>query len=57
MRNTTIVILAMMMTALMSPLTLAEAQDDGSTQTISSSETWTSDNTLNGNVTISNVVY
>ena len=38
----------------MSPLTLAEAQDDGSTQTISSSETWTSDNTLNGNVTISN---
>ena len=52
--NTTIVILAMMMTALMSPLTLAEAQDDGSTQTISSSETWTSDNTLNGNVTISN---
>ena len=51
--NTTIVILAMMMTALMSPLTLAEAQDDGSTQTISSSETWTSDNTLNGNVTIS----
>ena len=46
--NTTIVILAMMMTALMSPLTLAEAQDDGSTQTISSSETWTSDNTLNG---------
>ena len=37
----------------MSPLTLAEAQDDGSTQTISSSETWTSDNTLNGNVTIS----
>ena len=52
--NTTIVILAMMMTALMSPLTLAEAQDDGSTQTISSSETWTSDNTLNGNVIISN---
>ena len=52
--NTTIVILAMMMTALMSPLTLAEAQDDGSTQTISSSETWTSDNTLNGNVTVSN---
>ena len=52
--NTTIVILAMMMAALMSPLTLAEAQDDGSTQTISSSETWTSDNTLNGNVTISN---
>ena len=52
--NTTIVILAMMMTALMSPLTLAEAQDDGSTQTISSSQTWTSDNTLNGNVTISN---
>ena len=52
--NTTIVILAMMMTALMSPLTLAEAQDDGSTQTISSSETWTSDNTLNGIVTISN---
>ena len=52
--NTTIVILAMMMTALISPLTLAEAQDDGSTQTISSSETWTSDNTLNGNVTISN---
>ena len=52
--NTTIVILAMVMTALMSPLTLAEAQDDGSTQTISSSETWTSDNTLNGNVTISN---
>ncbi len=51
--NTTIVILAMMMTALMSPLTLEEAQDDGSTQTISSSETWTSDNTLNGNVTIS----
>ena len=51
--NTTIVILAMMMAALMSPLTLAEAQDDGSTQTISSSETWTSDNTLNGNVTIS----
>ena len=51
--NTTIVILAMMMTALMSPLTLAEAQDDGSTQTISSSETWTSDNTLNGNVTVS----
>ena len=38
----------------MSPLSLAEAQDDGSTQTISSSETWTSDNTLNGNVTISN---
>ncbi len=38
----------------MSPLTLAEAQDDGSTQTISSSETWTSDNTLNGNVTVSN---
>ena len=38
----------------MSPLTLAEAQDDGSTQTISSSETWTSDNTLNGIVTISN---
>ena len=38
----------------MSPLTLAEAQDDGSTQTISSSETWTSDNTLNGDVTISN---
>ena len=37
----------------MSPLTLAEAQDDGSTQTISSSETWTSDNTLNGNVTVS----
>ena len=52
--NTTIVILAMMMTAMMSPLTLAEAQDDGSTQTISSSETWTSDNTLNGNVTVSN---
>ena len=52
--NTTIVILAMMMTALMSPLTLAEAQDDGSTQPISSSETWTSDNTLDGNVTISN---
>ena len=52
--NTTIVILAMMMAALMSPLTLAEAQDDGSTQTISSSETWTSDNTLNGNVTVSN---
>ena len=52
--NTTIVILAMMMTALISPLTLAEAQDDGSTQTISSSETWTSDNTLNGNVTVSN---
>ena len=51
--NTTIVILAMMMAALMSPLTLAEAQDDGSTQTISSSQTWTSDNTLNGNVTIS----
>ena len=51
--NTTIVILAMMMTALMSPLTLAEAQDDGSTQTISSSETWTSDNTLDGNVTVS----
>jgi len=44
----------MMMAALMSPLTLAEAQDDGSTQTISSSETWTSDNTLNGNVTVSN---
>ena len=38
----------------MSPLSLAEAQDDGSTQTIFSSETWTSDNTLNGNVTISN---
>ncbi len=52
--NTTIVILAMMMTALMSPLTFAEAQDDGSTQTISSSVTWTSDNTLNGIVTISN---
>ena len=51
--NTTIVILAMMMAALISPLTLAEAQDDGSTQTISSSETWTSDNTLNGNVTVS----
>ena len=52
--TTTIGILAMMMTAVRSPLTLAEAQDDGSTQTISSSETWTSDNTLNGNVTISN---
>ena len=52
--NTTMVILTMMMAALMSPLTLAEAQDDGSTQTISSSETWTSDNTLNGNVTVSN---
>ena len=51
--NTTIVILAMMMLALMSPLTLAEAQDDGSNQTISSSETWTSDNTLDGNVTVS----
>ncbi|DAC59817.1 MAG TPA: hypothetical protein D7I07_01335, partial [Candidatus Poseidoniales archaeon] len=41
-----------MMAALMSPLTLAEAQDDGSTQTINNSETWTSDNLLDGNVTV-----
>ena len=50
--NTAIVILALMMAALMSPLTLAEAQDDGSTQTINNSETWTSDNLLDGNVTV-----
>ena len=50
--NTAIAILAMMMAALMSPLTLAEAQDDGTTQIINNSETWTSDNLLDGNVTV-----
>mgnify|MGYP001384318960 CR=1 FL=1 len=39
-------------TVLLIPTSIAEAQNDGSTQTINSSESWSSDSTLNGEVII-----
>ena len=40
-------------TILLIPTSIAEAQNDGTTQTINSSESWSSDSTLDGNVIIS----
>ena len=49
-----IALVALMMTAtvLLIPTSIAEAQNDGSTQTITSSEVWTSDATLDGDVVV-----
>ena len=49
-----IALVALMMTAtvLLIPTSMAEAQNDGSTQTITSSEVWTSDATLDGDVVV-----
>ena len=52
--KTLLVILLMLAAGLSVPNVGAEAQDDGSSQTINSSETWSSDSTLNGDVTVSN---
>ena len=52
--KTLFVILLMLAAGLSVPNVGAEAQDDGSSQTINSSETWSSDSTLNGDVTVSN---
>jgi len=52
--NTTLVTLMMITTVLLSPAALAEAQNDGSTQTITNSETWSSDASLDGDVIVSN---
>ena len=52
--STALVALMMTATVLFIPSSIAEAQNDGSTQTISSSETWTSDGTLDGDVIVSN---
>ena len=51
--NTTLVTLMMITTVLLSPAALAEAQNDGSTQTITNSETWSSDASLDGDVIVS----
>ena len=51
--NTTLVALMMITTVLLSPAALAEAQNDGSTQTITNSETWSSDASLDGDVIVS----
>ena len=50
-----IALVALMMTAIVLsiPTSIAEAQNDGSTQTITSSEIWTSDATLDGDVIVS----
>ena len=52
--STALIALMMTATVLFIPSSIAEAQNDGSTQTISSSETWTSDGTLDGDVIVSN---
>ena len=52
--STALVALMMTATVLFIPSSIAEAQNDGSTQTISSSETWTSDGTLDGDVIVGN---
>ena len=51
--KTLFVILLMLAAGLTVPNAGAEAQDDGSSQTINNSETWSSDSTLNGDVTVS----
>ena len=51
--NTTLVTLMMITAVLLSPAALAEAQNDGSTQTITNSETWSSDASLDGDVIVS----
>ena len=51
--NTTLIALMMITTVLLSPAALAEAQNDGSTQTITNSETWSSDASLDGDVIVS----
>ena len=50
--KTLFVILLMLAAGLTVPNAGAEAQDDGSSQTINNSETWSSDSTLNGDVTV-----
>ena len=47
-----LVALIMTATVLLIPTSIAEAQNDGSTQTITSSEVWTSDATLDGDVVV-----
>jgi len=49
-----IALVTLMMTAIVLsiPTSIAEAQNDGSTQTITSSEVWTSDSTLDGAVIV-----
>ena len=49
-----IALVALMMTAtvFLIPTSIAEAQNDGSTQTITSSKVWTSDATLDGDVVV-----
>ena len=49
-----IALVTLMMTAIVMsiPASIAEAQDDGSTQTITSSEVWTIDSTLDGEVVV-----
>ena len=49
-----IALVTLMMTAIVisTPVSIAEAQDDGSTQTITSSEVWTIDSTLDGEVVV-----
>ena len=50
--STALVALMMTATVLLIPTSIAEAQNDGSTQTITSSEVWTSDATLDGDVVV-----
>ena len=50
--KTTIVALMMIATILLLPLSTAEAQNDGSTQTIVDSVTWSTNSNLDGSVIV-----
>ena len=54
MRGKSTILALMMITIVSAPLAYAEPHDDGSTQTITGAETWSSDSLLDGDLIIAN---